>query len=63
MPKAGDAVVRTEDGARFTIAKVVEAGGEEMYTLTPSGGGDPLELTGASFVKEHAETQAEYVLA
>ena len=63
MPKKGDAIVRTADGARFTIAQVVEAGGEEVYHLAPEGGGDLLKITGASFVKEHSEDRPVFVLA
>ena len=55
IPKEGDTVLRTADGTRFTVEKVVEAGGEDVYRL--SGG---IEVTGAMFVREHDETRAAY---
>lgn len=60
MPRAGDVLIRSSDGARFTIQEVVEAGGEEVYHLRPERGGDGVKITGASLVKEHDQTRAEY---
>lgn len=62
MPREGDKVVRTEDGASYVIEKVVEAGGEEVYRLRPEAGGEGLEITGASFVKEHDQDRAAFDL-
>lgn len=55
IPKKGDTIVRTADGARFTIAEVIDAGGENLYRLE---GGE--EVSEASFVREHDEGRATY---
>ena len=60
IPKAGDAAVRTSDGIRFCVADVIEAGGEDLYKLTPEDGGESIEIPGAFFVREHNEERAEF---
>ena len=55
IPRKGDTVVRTADGARFRVEEVVEAGGENLYRLE---GGE--EISEALFVREHDQDRAPY---
>lgn len=55
IPKKGDTVLRTTDGARFTVDEVVVAGGENLYRLS---GGE--EVSEAEFVREYAQDRATY---
>lgn len=60
IPKKGDTVVRTDDGARFTVAEIVEAGGENLYRLQPADGGETVEVEGGVFTKRHDAQDAEF---
>lgn len=60
IPQKGDSVVRTEDGARFTVAEVVDAGGENLYRMEKEGGGERLEIEEGAFVRGHEETKARF---
>lgn len=60
IPKKGDTVVRTGDDRRFVVDDVIEAGGEDMYTIRAEDGSEMVEVSGASFVREHDEDRAEF---
>lgn len=60
IPKEGDGVVRTQDGKRFKVEGVIEAGGEDLYKVAAEDGGESLEIPGAFFVREHDQERAEF---
>ena len=61
IPKKGDVVVRTNDGARFTVIETIDAGGENLYRLQPDREGAAIEVEGGVFVKGHEAASAEFM--
>ena len=63
FPRQGEALIRTADGQRFNVVKVLDAGGENVYRVQAVYGGETIEIEAGALVKGHKDDRPKFVKA